>query len=227
MWPPIIESIKFVPRHCCLVESAHTWDGTGCEFDSWQCRIYTISHVHWAYDYSAPFGVLWVYVPREPQRDPSNPDLTPKLCWKKLSNLKNRVQIINHYSRERFVDILIQKVSDHWQFSFLELILNVRKYRKYHAGIYKYLENLPACSRIAPGFRSLWQLWFHPDRFESIHKHSSIWAASDTMLHHSFPFESWKSTNSDRLESYIYRLILSMHCWTHQSHSIDNTWCTR
>ena len=26
-------------RHCGLVESAQTWDGTGCEFDSWQCRI--------------------------------------------------------------------------------------------------------------------------------------------------------------------------------------------
>ena len=23
-----------------LVESACTWNGTGCEFDSWQCRIY-------------------------------------------------------------------------------------------------------------------------------------------------------------------------------------------
>ena len=39
-------------RHCGLVESARTWDGTGCEFDSWQCRIYIISHVHRAYDYS-------------------------------------------------------------------------------------------------------------------------------------------------------------------------------
>ena len=28
-------------RHCDLVESARTWDGTGCEFDSCQCRIYT------------------------------------------------------------------------------------------------------------------------------------------------------------------------------------------
>ena len=27
-------------RHCSLVESAHTWDGTGCEFESWQCRIH-------------------------------------------------------------------------------------------------------------------------------------------------------------------------------------------
>ena len=48
-------------RHCSLVESACTWDGTGCEFDSWQCRIY-ISHVHWAYDYLGPFGVLWVHM---------------------------------------------------------------------------------------------------------------------------------------------------------------------
>ena len=28
-------------RHCGLVVSAPAWDGTGCEFDSWQCRIYT------------------------------------------------------------------------------------------------------------------------------------------------------------------------------------------
>ena len=27
-------------RHCGLVGSAPAWDGTGCEFDSWQCRIY-------------------------------------------------------------------------------------------------------------------------------------------------------------------------------------------
>ena len=27
-------------NHCGLVVSTPTWDGTGCEFDSWQCRIY-------------------------------------------------------------------------------------------------------------------------------------------------------------------------------------------
>ena len=27
-------------RHCGIVVSAPAWDGTGCEFDSWQCRIY-------------------------------------------------------------------------------------------------------------------------------------------------------------------------------------------
>ena len=27
-------------RHCSLVGSAPAWDGTGCEFDSWQCRRY-------------------------------------------------------------------------------------------------------------------------------------------------------------------------------------------
>ena len=27
-------------RYCGLVVSAPAWDGTGCEFDSWQCRIY-------------------------------------------------------------------------------------------------------------------------------------------------------------------------------------------
>ena len=44
-----------------LVVSAPAWDGTGCEFDSWQCQIY-IPHVHWAYDYLGPFGVLWVHM---------------------------------------------------------------------------------------------------------------------------------------------------------------------
>ena len=27
-------------RHCGLVVLAPAWDGTGCEFDSWQCLIY-------------------------------------------------------------------------------------------------------------------------------------------------------------------------------------------
>ena len=26
-------------RHCGLVVSVPAWDGTGCELDSWQCRI--------------------------------------------------------------------------------------------------------------------------------------------------------------------------------------------
>ena len=26
--------------HCGLAGSARTWNGTGCEFDSWQCQIY-------------------------------------------------------------------------------------------------------------------------------------------------------------------------------------------
>ena len=34
-----ISVIKTV-RHCGLVGSAPAWDGTGCEFDSWQCRTY-------------------------------------------------------------------------------------------------------------------------------------------------------------------------------------------
>ena len=50
-------------RHCGLVESVCTWDGTGCEFDSWQCRIYIISHVQRAYDYLGPgslAGYIWL-----------------------------------------------------------------------------------------------------------------------------------------------------------------------
>ena len=38
----ILGHFQFLPfaRHCGLVGSARTWDGTGCEFDSWQYRIY-------------------------------------------------------------------------------------------------------------------------------------------------------------------------------------------
>ena len=39
---------------------SHTWDGTGCEFDSWHYRTFLIPHVHRAYDYLGPFGALWV-----------------------------------------------------------------------------------------------------------------------------------------------------------------------
>ena len=60
------------------MESAHTWDGTGCEFDSWQCWIYIISHAQRAYDYLGSFGVLWVHIY----------GLIQKLCLKKyLDNL--------------------------------------------------------------------------------------------------------------------------------------------
>ena len=57
-----VETKLFKIRHCGLVELARTWDGTGCEFHSWQCQIYIISHVHRAYDYSGPFGILWVHM---------------------------------------------------------------------------------------------------------------------------------------------------------------------
>ena len=36
----IIHCTATIFRHCGLVGSASAWDGTGCEFDSWQCRIY-------------------------------------------------------------------------------------------------------------------------------------------------------------------------------------------
>ena len=35
-----LEVVKNDIRHCGLVVSAPAWEGTGCEFDSWQCRIY-------------------------------------------------------------------------------------------------------------------------------------------------------------------------------------------
>ena len=35
-----IKKLTNIDDHCGLVVSAPAWDGTGCEFDSWQCRIY-------------------------------------------------------------------------------------------------------------------------------------------------------------------------------------------
>ena len=35
-----INSEGSIVRHCGLLVSAPAWNGTGCEFDSWQCRIY-------------------------------------------------------------------------------------------------------------------------------------------------------------------------------------------
>ena len=43
---------------------------TSFEFDSWQCGIYIISHVHRAYDYLGPFGVLWVHMARHQLFEP-------------------------------------------------------------------------------------------------------------------------------------------------------------
>ena len=33
-------TLHYIVRHCGLVVSAPAWDGTGCEFNSWQCWIY-------------------------------------------------------------------------------------------------------------------------------------------------------------------------------------------
>ena len=57
-------------RHCGLVESARTWDGRGCVFDSWHCRIYIISHVHRAIRL---LGSLWGSLGKY--------GLIQKLCW--------------------------------------------------------------------------------------------------------------------------------------------------
>ena len=51
-----------VVRNCGLEESARACDKPGCEFESWPCRInILLSHVHRAYDYYGPFGVLWLW----------------------------------------------------------------------------------------------------------------------------------------------------------------------
>ena len=46
-------------HHWGLVGSAPAWDGTGCEFDSWQCRIYIPCSLS-LYDYLGTFGSLGI-----------------------------------------------------------------------------------------------------------------------------------------------------------------------
>ena len=58
-------------RHCGLVVSAPAWDGTGCEFDSWQCRIYIPCSKSLRL-----FGSLWGSL--------GTYGLSQKLCSKKL-----------------------------------------------------------------------------------------------------------------------------------------------
>ena len=58
--------------HCGLVGSAPTWDGIGCEFNSWQCRIYIPCSLSLRLLGSLR-GSLGTY------------GLTQKLCYKKIS----------------------------------------------------------------------------------------------------------------------------------------------
>ena len=60
-WPALSRE-----RHCGLVGSAPAWDGTGCEFDSWQCRIY----IPWAFQWYKKF---WPQMTFWGQRSRSNP----------------------------------------------------------------------------------------------------------------------------------------------------------
>ena len=56
IYPPEQSISTLSNRHYGLVVSAPAWDGTGFEFDSWQC--------HWAYDYSGPSGFsgyIWLH----------------------------------------------------------------------------------------------------------------------------------------------------------------------
>ena len=59
--PTFFVTETVVVRHCGLLGSAPAWDGTGCEFDSWQCRIYIPCALS-LYDYLGPCGVLWVHI---------------------------------------------------------------------------------------------------------------------------------------------------------------------
>ena len=71
-------------RHCGLVVSALAWDGTGCEFDSWQCRIYIPCSLSLRLLGSLR-GSLGTY------------GLTQKWCWKTpILNFKCRYLRISH-----------------------------------------------------------------------------------------------------------------------------------
>ena len=67
-------------RHCGLVGSAPAWDGTGCEFNSWQCRIYIPCSLRLRLGTWVPSGSLGTY------------GLTQKLCEKlRISAYTNRI----------------------------------------------------------------------------------------------------------------------------------------
>ena len=57
-----VECLRGSVGHCGPVGSAPAWDGTGCEFDSWECRIYIpcsiepmITWVPWGFS-----GYIWL-----------------------------------------------------------------------------------------------------------------------------------------------------------------------
>ena len=68
--------------HCGLVGSAPAWNGTGCEFDSWQCRIYIPCSLSLRL-----LGSLWGSL--------GTYGLTQKLCWKNNKNNNNNNKINN------------------------------------------------------------------------------------------------------------------------------------
>ena len=79
-------------RHCGLVVSAPAWDGTGCEFDSWQCRIYIPCSLNLRL-----LGSL--------RGSLGTCGLTQKLCLKKLDKI-----IINKYNSELTFGQSIQNI---------------------------------------------------------------------------------------------------------------------
>ena len=88
-----------VVRHCGLVGSAPAWDGTGCEFDSWQCRIYipcslSLRLLGFLRDSLGTYG------------------LTQKLCLKKHFYIHSSVQLF--FEKNRF---LLPSASNYLQLS--------------------------------------------------------------------------------------------------------------
>ena len=101
-WNGIRHTNDFV-RHCGLVGSASAWDGTGCEFDSWQCRIYFPCSLSLRL-LGFLRGSLGTY------------GLTQKLCLKKTDKLYRGWMLVS-YMVESFQNSIMQlqqKIRFYW-----------------------------------------------------------------------------------------------------------------
>ena len=104
-------------RHCGLVVSTPAWDETGCEFDSWQCRIYIpcslslrlLGSLSWFY------GYIWLDTKIGMKVDPKFVTLVPHLVslvvwWRQLELCRARCSWANRIhrivSRDRFIELV-------------------------------------------------------------------------------------------------------------------------
>ena len=136
-------------RHCGLVGSAPTWDGTGCEFDSWQCRINIPSFpcslsLRLLSDYFVPFGVFWVHM------------VWPENCVKKTRFTLETHSSMRHRNQSPFEpSIHFQRNQWRWKFSHLPIVVPRSRCR---SRCFRMETNLPSCLfggiRSSPNHRS-------------------------------------------------------------------------